>query len=52
LNNDYKIAGIEKVLPKTIHASQTGYVKGKYIGESIRTISDIMSFTKTQISPG
>ena len=53
LNNDYKIATkviairMEKVLPKIIHPSQTGYVKGRYIGESIRTISDIMSFTKT-----
>ena len=58
LNNDYKIATkviairMEKVLPKIIHSSQTGYVKGRYIGESIRTISDIMSFTKTQNIPG
>ena len=42
LNNDYKI----------INESQTGYVKGRYIGESIRTISDIMSFTKTHNIPG
>ena len=45
LNSDYKIATnaialrMEKVLPKIIHESQTGYVKGRYIGESIRTIS-------------
>jgi len=58
LNNDYKIATkaialrMEKVLPNIIHESQTGYVKGKYIGESIRTISGIMSFTKTQNIPG
>ena len=59
LNNDYKIATkvitirIEKVLPKIIHSSQTGHVKGRYIGvESIRTITDIMSFTKTQNIPG
>ena len=57
LSNDYKIATkviairIEKVLPKIIHSSQTGYVKGRNIGESIRTISDIMSFTKTQNIP-
>ena len=43
---------MEKVLPKNIYSSQTGYVKGRYIGESIRTISDIMSFTKTQNIPG
>ena len=58
LNNDYKIATkaiairMENVLPKIIHSSQTGYVKGRYIGESIRTITDIMSFTKTQNIPG
>ena len=44
MNNDYKIATkviairIEKALPN--------------IGESIRTISDIISFTKTQNIPG
>ena len=43
---------MEKVLPKIIHSSQTGYVKGRYIGESIRTISDIMSFTNAQNIPG
>ena len=37
---------------KESHSSQTGYVKEKYIGESIRTITDIMSFTKTQNIPG
>ena len=58
LNNDYKIATksiahrMEKVLPIIINKSQTGYVKGRYIGESIRTISDIMSFTKTHNIPG
>ena len=58
LNNDYKIATkaiairMERVLPKITHSSQTGYVKGRYIGESIRTITDIMSFTKTQNIPG
>ena len=58
LSNDYKIVTkviaikIEKVLPKIIHSSQTGYVKGRYIGESIRSISDTMSFTKTQNIPG
>ena len=58
LNNDYKIATkaiavrMESVLPKIIHSSQTGNVKGRYIGESIRTITDIMSFTKMQNIPG
>ena len=58
LSNDYKIATkaialrMENVLPKIINESQTGYLKGRYIGESIRTISNIMSFTKTHNVPG
>jgi len=52
LNNDYKIATraiavrMESVLPKIIPSNQTGYVKGRYIGEIIRTITDIMCLTK------
>ena len=40
------IMRLEKVLPKIIHPCQAGYIKGRYIVECIRTISDIMSFTK------
>ena len=44
---------MDGVLPKIIHSSQTGYVKGRSdIGETIRTITDIMSSTKTQNIPG
>ena len=36
LNVDYKIAlRIEKVLPHLINPTQTGYVKGRFIGESM-----------------
>ena len=58
LNTDYKIATkaiamrLEKVLPKIIHPCQAGYIKGRYIGECIRAISDIMSFTKQRNMPG
>ena len=60
LNTDYKIATkaiamrLEKVLPKIIHPGQAGYIEGRYIGECIRTISDIMSFTikGIDIAPG
>ena len=51
LNIDYKIAtktiadGISKVLPKLIHEDQTGYVKGRYIGQNIRVVKDIMKVT-------
>ena len=46
LNVDYKILTktiakrLEKVLPKIINPDQTGYVKGRYIGENVRLISD------------
>ena len=42
LNIDYKIATkatairLEKVLPHIIGRSQTGYVKGRFIGENIK----------------
>ena len=58
LNNDYKIVTmalallLEKVLPTIISPNQTGYVKGRYIGESITIITGIMSFTKKKNIPG
>ena len=48
---DYKILTktiakrIEKVLPNIISVDQTGYVKGRYIGENIRLIQDVLHFT-------
>ena len=53
LNVDYKIAAkaiakrLEQVLPDLIHPDQTGFVKGRYIGENIRLIADVMEATKT-----
>ena len=58
LNNDYKIVTkalvlrLEKVLPTIISPNQTGYVKGRYIGESIRIITDMMFLTKKKNIPG
>ena len=51
LNVDYKILTkviakrIEKVLPTLIHPDQTGYVKGRYIGENVRLIYDLIHYT-------
>ena len=58
LNLDFKIAAkaiakrLESILPNLIHPDQTGFVKGRYIGENIRLISDIMEYTKLQKIPG
>ena len=51
INVDTKIASkrlasrVKKVLSSLIHSDQTAYVKDRYIGESIRLISDILEYT-------
>ena len=58
LNVDFKIVAkarakrLESILPHLIHPDQTGFVKGRYIGENITPISDIMEYTKLQKIPG
>ena len=58
LNVDCKIATkaigkrIEASLPKLINSDQTGFIKGRYIGENIRLIIDVMEYTKTHNIPG
>ena len=54
LNVDYKIASkalalrLKKILSAIINNAQTGYVEGRFIGENIRLISDILTFTADQ----
>jgi hypothetical protein len=54
LNTDYKIltkilaSRLKQVLPSVIHADQVAYLKERYIGQNIRTIIDIMDYTKDQ----
>jgi len=51
LNTDYKIltkalsSRLQVALPEIISSDQTGYIKGRYIGENIRVIQDIIDFT-------
>ena len=58
LNVDAKImskviaARIKEVLPNVIHSNQTGYVKDRYIGETVRSIFDIMELTDAENIPG
>ena len=40
------------VLPTIVSADQTAYVKGRYIGESIRLISDILDSSVKYNIPG
>ena len=52
LNTDYKILTkalalrLQKVIPKIINTDQVGYIKGRYIGENIRTLFDLINHAK------
>ena len=52
INGDAKIASkvlalrMQEVLASIINYDQTAYVRGRYIGESIRLVSDILDFSE------
>ena len=46
------VTRLKNVLPYIIHHNQTGYLKERYIGETIRSIYDIMSYTDKEHIPG
>ena len=54
LNTDYKIltktlaTRLQKVIPKLVSPDQTGCVKGRYIGENIRILFDVLEYTSKQ----
>ena len=58
LNVEAKIASkvtaerMKKQLPEIIHNNQSGYIAGRYIGENIRSILDIMDYAKANNLPG
>ena len=37
---------MENVLASVVHCNQTVYVKGRYIGESNRLITDLLAYTE------
>ena len=43
---------IKEVLPSIIHYNQTGYIKDRFIGETVRSSFDIMDFTLDGNIPG
>ena len=43
---------IEASLPKLVNSDQTGFIKGRYIGENIRLIIDTMEYTEKYNIPG
>ena len=43
---------IKKVLTRLIDSSQTGFIKGRYIGENIRLLFDIIEYTEEHDIPG
>ena len=58
LNVDYKIMTkaianrFKKVLKNLIDSSQAGFIKGRYIGENIRLVFDIIEYTEENNIPG
>ena len=54
LNCDYKIAAksiattLKKVLPHLINNDQTGFLKGRFIGENIRLINSVIDYAEKQ----
>ena len=55
---DYKIAAksiatrLKKVLPHLINHDQTGFLKGRFIGENIRLINNVIDYAEKQDIPG
>ena len=58
LNVDYKILAkvigkrIESILSSLIHSDQTGFINGRFIGQNVRLLNDIIEYTGVKKLPG
>ena len=58
LATDYKILAkalatrLQKVISDLVNYDQVGYIKGRYIGENVRIIEDMMFYTSKNYIPG
>ena len=58
LATDYKILAkalatrLQKVISDLVNHDQVGYIKGRYIGENVRIIDDMMIYTSKKSIPG
>ena len=58
LNTDYKILTkllanrLQKVINNVVSEDQSGYIKGRFIGENIRTVLDVIEYFSQRTNPG
>ena len=58
LNVDYKIATkaitkrLDNIIPKLVDINQTGFIKGRYLGDAVRTLYDIIDYCKSNNTNG
>jgi hypothetical protein len=56
--SDYKVIAkalaerMKQVLPSIIHEDQTGFLKGRYIGENITVFLDVQEYLLKEVKPG